>query len=745
MATKKTTNNPTDIVDWIDGGSEVSLTTILLGILETILELPWLDTHAGGVFLADAESGHLSLAAQRGFSPQLLTSCARVPYGHCLCGRVAQSEEMLHVCCVDERHDIRYSGMPEHGHYVVPIKSQEQLLGVIVLYVKHGHTFDGHEAEVLENFANLMALQIHTAQFRQDKRLADLILANSAHSLIITNHDKQIQWVNHAFEKVTGYSREEVIGKTPAILRSGRHGGDFYRAMWRDIEEHGLWEGEIWNRRKNGEIYPEWLNIVALKDRYGRILRYAAMFIDLTPVKRAEEKAHRLAYYDTVTGLPNAVLLHERLQALLEDSRQTGANLLLFTLDLDHFKEINASLGRRVGDAILREVARRITGLEKETFAARMGADEFVIVCPCEENDVQKLSTRAGAVASRLHQRLEEFHEFEGQELSLRGTIGVAWGNGRDMDCETLLRCSTIALNHCKRHSRGGYQVHTAEIEQQAEYRHSLDAAIGKAIERDELSLVYQPQVDRNGKVLGAEVLLRWQHAEHGNVPPDVFIAIAEERGAIIEIGQWVLENTLRQMNEWRQACQGEPHCLQRLAINVSPHQLVSENTVQRFTEACERYGFEPEAIELEVTETGLMQNSSQIIDHLHDFAERGFKIAIDDFGTGYSSLSRLRHFPVAILKIDRSFVMNMARDASDAALVKSIIGMAHTLGFQTIAEGVEDAEQFAMLMDYGCDIFQGYFFSRPLSAEDFLAYVVATVEQSSQSGLPPQLAAIDA
>jgi len=720
-----------EIIDVFDSCNESGINEVLHSILETILQLPWLDANAGGVFLADSESRQLRLAAEVNFSPSIKKTCSKVNYGHCLCGRVAESTEVLHVDCVDKRHETHYEGMCDHGHYVVPVKLREQLLGVMVLYINTGHAYNPAEVQVLVNFAGVIALLIHTTKIRQEKQLTDLILAHSSHGVTITDPNRKIQWVNQAFEKVSGYSSEEVIGKTPAILKSGLHGSNFYTTMWRSIDEQGHWEGEIWNRRKNGEIYPEWLNIVALKSNCGKVLRYAGMFIDLSPIRTAEEKIHRLAYYDSITGLANASLLHKKLEQMLSKSRSKHDRIIVLTLDLDHFHEINAGLGRRVGDAVLCEAARRISGVIKGAIEARMGADEFVIAYWQQHESDETLLLLITNLAMVLIKQLQASFKFEQHELVLDSSIGIAWGSGQDTNAESLLRRSAIALTHCKKHSRGGYQLHNREMEQQANYRRFLGAAIGKAIERDELFLVYQPQLDRQGQVIGAEVLLRWHSEEHGNIPPDIFIGIAEERGFIIDIGRWVLERTLEQMANWHKAGLCDSGCFQRLAVNVSPHQILSKNIVSEFARACASHGFPPESIELEITETGITQYSDHVIEHLQALSDMGFKIAIDDFGTGQSSLSRLHHFPVDILKIDRSFVNNMENSVSDAALVKSIIDMAHTLGFQVIAEGVEEASQLIMLMEFGCDIFQGYYFSKPVSADEFMNYAKQQTHQT--------------
>ena len=686
--------------------------------------MPWLSTHAGGVFLADHKNRNLTLVAQINLAPFVKSACAKVSYGHCLCGRVAESAELLHVSCIDERHETRYEDICDHGHYIVPIKLHEQLLGVMVLYIDTGHAYNTSEVYVLEKFAGIMALQIQTLQMHQEKQLADLILAHSSHGVMITDKDMRIQWVNKAFEKLSGYTIEEALGVTPSMFSSDRHEGDFYAAMWQSIKTKGFWEGEIWNRRKNGEVYPQWLNIVALKNDHSEILRYAGIFVDLSPIKAAEEKIHRLAYYDAVTGLLNASLLHEKLEQLLTHSRKNNRLIIVLMLDLDRFHEINAGLGRRVGDAVLKETANRISHIVNDSVVARMSADEFVVAFPVQDEDDESVHAFISHIAATFNERMQTLFEFEQHELMLECSIGISWGNGWGIGVESLLKRAAIALAQCKAHSRNGYQLHNQEMEQRADYQRFLGRAIGKAIERDELFLVYQPQLNRQGQIVSAEVLLRWHSKEYGNIPPDVFIGIAEERGAIIDIGRWVLERTLDQMACWRDTGLCDAGCFQRLAINVSPHQMLSEHIVEEFSGTCKARGFDPGSIELEVTETGIMQSSEHVIKQLHALSELGFKIAIDDFGTGHSSLSRLRHFPLHVLKIDRSFVANMTTHAPDAALVKSIIDMAHTMGFRVVAEGVEEASQLDMLMEFGCDIFQGYYFSKPVCADKFLEYV---------------------
>ncbi len=696
-----------------------SLAKVLREVLETILHLPWLATNAGGVFLAHPEEKRLELLTQINFTPFIAGTCSQVKYGHCLCGRVAVSGRLLHVDCVDERHETRYEGMSDHGHYVVPIRWEGETIGVMVLYVGVHHAFDAGEAKVLEDFADLMALLIHTWRVRQDMALADMILIRSNHGILITDASTRIQWVNRAFERISGYRLHEILGRSPKVLASGRHGPEFYAEMWRSIEQEGYWEGEIWNRRKDGRIYPQWSNIIALKDQCGKVLRYAAMFIDLSPIREAEEKIHRLAFYDQVTGLPNLNWLRERLCTVLA-GKKADAPVVLLLVRLRHFHEVNATLGRGGGDALLKEAAARLKGVVPRGIVARIGTDEFAVAwCPGIGDD----GTEMARVAGRIRERLSSPFQYAAQALSLESRIGMSQGKGGDPKVvEALLRQATAALNACGRRGTA-VVVYDEALGREMMRRHTLATAITRAIDREELFLVYQPQVNRHGGFAGAEVLVRWKNAVHGLIPPDEFIPLAEDKGFIVDLGLWVFETVVRQVKQWRER-EAFPGCrFPRLAVNLSPLQLLSPQTVSGFVSVCRRYGVAAADLELEVTETALAHRSETALERLAQLRELGFRIAIDDFGTGHSSLARLHQFPVDVLKIDRSFVTNLARGARHATLLRAIIQMAHGLGFQVIVEGVENETQYRRLREWGGDWFQGYYFSRPLSAEALVVW----------------------
>ncbi len=694
------------------------LRRLLARILRTLVRLPWLHADAGGIFLADGEDGSLELLTHINFPPRIQGTCKRITPGHCLCGRVAEIGELLHAGCVDHRHDITYPGMADHGHYVVPIKAGERLLGVLTLYVPAGHRACEEETETLRDFAATMAVVIQTMQLRRDKALMDMVVEQSSHGVMIADRAQRIQWVNPAFERTTGYRLEEIRGKTPRLLSSGRHDRPFYRRMWRAIQRHGQWQGEIWNRRKSGEIYPEWLNIVALRNARGEPERYAAMFVDLTEIRRAEEHIRRLAYFDSLTGLPNRNRFLEELSRLL--SEQSG--VIVLVLDLDCFHEVNDGLGHAVGDAMLRETARRLESLVADGLLARDNPDQFLIAV--RPADREGLVEHCQALIDTIGHAFREDFGHGQQALNMSATLGAAIAAGDDAPGE-LLKRALQALRQAKRDSRGGYRVFDAELGRQSEFDNFVMLNVRHVVARGELDLAYQPQVDAHGRVVGAEVLVRWNSPERGAIPPDRFIPQAEESGAIVDIGRWVVEQGAAQLAAWRHGAMVSSDGF-RLSINLSPAQMIGCDVSDGFAAICRQLDLPPSALEVEITETALVRGFGRIRSQLTALSDHGFHIAIDDFGTGYSSLSRLHAFPIDVFKIDRSFIDRMEEGSSHLAIVRAMIDMAHSLGYAVVAEGVETESQFNRLKALGCDRFQGYWLARPLSADDLAAFVQA-------------------
>ena len=712
-------NRPSPLSETNGSGQEShareDLRSLLLSILRTLTRLPWLATDAGGVFLAHPEDQRLELVAHINFSPYIQGACNQVAYGHCLCGRVAESGQLLHAGCVDHRHETRYEGMGDHGHYVVPIRDETGLLGVYTLYVASGHTFRQEEADVLEDFAATMATVIRMHRMRQEKALADLIIENSQHGVVITDHNNRILWCNPTFETVTGYTLEEVKGKPPSILASGRHGPDFYRRMWHDIQTRGQWQGEIWNRRKNGEIYPEFLNIMALYDEEGTIVRYAGLFVDLTEIHQAQEHVRRLAYFDRLTELPNLTRFVELLETKLNEAQ--GHPRAVMMLDLDHFHEINNALGRRMGDTMLIEVARRLQERLPDCLLARAEADRFLISGGPFAMNPSRSEEAIDRLISRVQEALQHDISLMGHQVSLRSTLGLYMSQDGDSP-EICIERASLALTEAKRTRRGEALVFDETLRRRAEHASYITLNIAHAVERRQLYLVYQPQIDQAGELVGAEALLRWQTPEYGSISPDVFIPHAERRGEISRIGHWAFEQAVEQFSRWKTM-----HCWRnrsfKLSVNLSPAQLIGHDVTESFIEICNRLDVSPGSLVLEVTETAVMQAADVIRRRLKGLAAAGFRIAIDDFGTGHSSLSRLHEFPIDTFKIDRSFVARIESGGKHLAIVRTMIHMAHELGHSVVAEGVENDRQFAILRNLGCDHFQGYWFSRPIPADE--------------------------
>lgn len=566
---------------------------------------------------------------------------------------------------------------------------------------------------------------VRQKRIKKEKQLGDLILTHNTQGVMMTDRALKITSVNKAFETITGYTEDEVTGHSPAMLSSGKHEKDFYKAMWQRINASGTWEGEVLNKRKNGELYPQWLNIVALKSTGNDIERYAATLFDLSPLKQAEDKIKQLAYYDSLTQLGNTYLLKENLDRLLTEAKSKNNQVGVLYIDIDHFKEINTSLGRRVGDDLLKAVATLLLKITPDNgLVTRHDSHRFFIVLPVPHSSFKKIDKFLTEFAEQINLLSTSPIHCAGHDIQTNYAIGIASFPKNSSDSETLQKHASIALEHAKKTQPSHVQFYNMTIGEQANHRYQLSQGISKAIERNELFLVFQPQLDRHGVVIAAEVLLRWQSTEFGLVSPDIFIPLAEERGDIIAIGHWVLLKTLEQMKVWKVAGLCGSGRIKRLAINVSSHQILSENTYTDFKMLCESSDISPESIELEITETGVMSFSEHIIDYLQKLQSDGFSIAIDDFGTGYSSLSRLHHFPINILKIDRSFTQQIIGDDSQAEIVQHIINMAHSLKMQVVVEGVETEAEYDMLMGFGCDIFQGYYFAKPLSADDFLTYV---------------------
>ncbi len=548
--------------------------------------------------------------------------------------------------------------------------------------------------------------------------LAKKVFDNSPEAILITDADNRIVSVNEAFTQITGYAPNEVIGEDPRILASGQHDRTFYQQMWDSLMRTGHWSGEIIDRRKSGDTYPKWMTINAVMEfPAGRVTHYVAMFADITERKRAEDRIHFLAHHDALTGLPNRLSLELRLEQALVDARRHDWKVGVLFIDLDRFKVINDTLGHNIGDKLLIEVARRFTAAVRESdMVARLGGDEFVIVLPDLENPDAAAHVGLKIISSLLTPICVEEHE-----LHTSPSIGISVYPMDGRNVETILKNADTAMYHAKALGRNNYQFFADEMNRVANERLSLEGRLRQALARQELSLHYQPLVSADEtRVIGVEALLRWEPPNEEMIAPDRFIAIAEETGLIVPIGAWVLKEACRQLRAWLDA--GVPPL--RMAVNLSARQLRNADLLATVSEALADSGIPPHLLELEITESAIMEKPEEAIKVLQALKQRGIKLAVDDFGTGYSSLAYLKLFPIDHLKIDRSFVRDIERDPDDAAIAISTIALAHSLGLKVVAEGVETRDQLLLLQRNGCDEVQGFLFSRPLAAPAALRYL---------------------
>jgi len=551
-------------------------------------------------------------------------------------------------------------------------------------------------------------------QAQENLLLASRILECTPEGVLITDADHRIIDVNPAFERTTGYSREEALGKNPSMLSSGRHDDRFYQDMWRQLNENGHWQGEIWNRRKSGELYPELLNLVRITNADGTITNYVGIFSDITSDAEIRRQLHELAYYDPLTKLPNRVLFQDRLRVALEQANRGEHRVGVIFIDLDKFKQVNDSLGHSHGDLLLTEMAKRLSrNCRKSDTVARLGGDEFAVIMPnLPEPD------HAAVLAEKLNESLKPAFTLDGAELLVQASFGISLFPQDGADMDTLLKHADMAMYHAK--SSGRYNIQFFQHELGRKFRRSLDlqSELRKAIENDDLQLAYQPQVALpQHEIVGVEALLRWTHPDMGRISPQEFIPIAEESGLICALGDWVIDRGLRDAAAWNRIC---PRPI-RLGINISGEQIKNGILTAHLRQLFSRPGNLAGNLELELTETVLMDDIDATIRQLRAMEDLGIQIAIDDFGTGYSSLNYIKRFPLHRLKIDQSFVRDILGDSHNKAIISTIIAMGQTLSFDITAEGVETGEQLEFLQSMGCDEVQGFLFSPAVGFDDIL------------------------
>lgn len=544
-----------------------------------------------------------------------------------------------------------------------------------------------------------------------DLRQAAAVFDSTQEGVLVTDAQMRISHLNPAFTRITGYALKEIIGRSPQLLKSGRHDRAFYQRMWYELAHHGSWSGEIWNRRKNGEIYPQWQCIRAIHDDTGALSHYVAVFSDISVLKESQNELDYLAHHDPLSRLPNRLLFSERVARAVERSGRDATNGAVLLIDLDHFKHINESLGHNAGDELLKSVSERLqTLLHSGMTLARLGGDEFGLLwehCPQPE--------QAANLAGQLLSALRQPFTITGQELFIGGSIGISLFPAEARSVEQVMRNADSALFKAKNGGRESYAFYSQELTQHAHQRVELTSALRHALDNQELRVHYQPLIClKSRRLIGAEALIRWQHPLRGLVSPGEFIPIAEETGLIGALDTWVLQQSCRQMVAWHTA--GLP--LQFVAVNVSSRLFSRGELDQRVADVLRDTGLNPACLELEVTESAVMEDADAALALMERLRALGVRLAIDDFGTGYSSLARLKRLPVHKLKLDQSFVSGLPHDQDDVAITRAVIALGHSLGLKVLAEGIEQPEQLALLDELGCDHGQGYHFGRPQPAE---------------------------
>lgn len=600
-----------------------------------------------------------------------------------------------------------------------PISRSGKVYGCIAVYSSELNFFSPELIGLMGGLADDITFALDNLDRENQQRSAAVKLEQAAtvfeyskEGIIVTDADNKIVSVNRSFVEITGYSAEEVIGRNPNILSSGYQNRDFYEQMWTEILQTGSWQGEVWDRRKNGEAYPEALTIIRVKNIDGAVINHLAIFSDISERRLAQERIQQLAHYDVLTGLPNRVLFTDRLEQAMISAQRNHSKISLLFLDIDRFKQINDTLGHGVGDQLLQSVGQRLLECVREQdTVSRQGGDEFIVVLSDSGAEGAEL------VVEKIMQNITQPYIIEQHDLRITASVGIAVYPDHAQDCESLIKHADVAMYQAKESGRNCYLHFDPAMNASSYERLQLETALRGALERDELRVFYQAQVGlHDGHVVGCEALVRWQHPSLGMLYPEKFIPLAEESGLIVAINYCVLEQAIKQYSAWRDA--GFESLT--MSVNLSALQFRQHNLLQQIQDLLQKYAVPAQALELELTEGILMQGVERTLATLHELTAMGVIVSIDDFGTGYSSLSYLKRFPIQKLKIDQSFVRDVTTDASDATMVRTIILMAHSLRLQVIAEGVETQEQVTFLRQCGCEYAQGYYFARPATAAEF-------------------------
>jgi len=597
----------------------------------------------------------------------------------------------------------------------IPFKEGDgSVLGTFGIYYNDVRAPDQNDLQLIDEFARISGLAVQRANADTDLRQAAAVFASTNEGVVITDLQPRIIAVNRAYTEITGYEESEVIGRNPGLLQSGRQDEAFYQAMWASLLEQGHWQGEIWNRRKSGEVYPQLLTLSTVRDNVGKPKNYVGVMTDVSQLKKSEANIEQLAHFDPLTGLPNRLLIHSRLEHAIAHSRRERAQVAVLFIDIDRFKNVNDSLGHPVGDRLLQDIAKRLQShLRGDDSFGRLGGDEFLVIL-----DQSRRPDDAAKIAQKLIQLLDApFSLPDAKDIYIGASIGISVFPQDGTTASELIQHADSAMYQAKEHGRNTFRFYTPALTETVNRRLLLESNLRRAIGGEEFVLHYQPQIEvATGKMVGCEALLRWNDPAVGMVSPAEFIPLAEETGLILPLGAWVIEEACTQFRAWREMGLTD-FCM---AINLSGRQLQDDTLVAQIADAIRRHDLPAERVKLELTESMIMGHGEKTVALLHSMKALGVRLAIDDFGTGYSSLAYLKRFPIDELKIDGSFVRDIPGDSSDSEIAATIIAMANSLKMRVVAEGVETEEQAKFLADNGCQYYQGYLFSRPLPPHEF-------------------------
>jgi diguanylate cyclase (GGDEF)-like protein/PAS domain S-box-containing protein len=606
----------------------------------------------------------------------------------------------------------------------LPLHRDGRVIGVFVLYAGVVNAFDQSACDLLIEMASDISFALGNFSLEAARKWAEQELRIAAiafeaqEGIIVTDANKVILRVNKSFSNLTGYSTDDVIGQTFALIKSGRQDQSFYKQMWEALSRDHYWHGEIWNRRKNGDVHPDWLTITAVTDAKGQVTHYVGAYSDLSQHKKDEAAIHSLAFYDPLTKLPNRRLLLDRLQhTLIASTRRRNYVALLF-IDLDNFKTLNDTKGHSIGDLLLIDAANRLLSCVREgDTVARLGGDEFVIILEELSEEAALAAAQAEDICNKMLNAISLPYSLQNYSHHCSASIGVTLFYNHDLAADELLKRADSAMYQAKSAGRNTVCFYDSAIQAALEAYTAMEIDLRRALVKQQFKLHYQMQVDNNGRILGAEVLIRWQHPEKGIISPIAFIPLAEDTGLILPIGHWVLQTACLQLKAWESNLSTR-HLV--LAVNVSAKQFHQHDFVEQVLSVLQQTGADPANLKLELTESMLVENVDAIITKMNILKSKGVKFSLDDFGTGFSSLSYLKRLPLDQLKIDQSFVSGVLDNPSDAAIVRTVIALGQSFGLAVIAEGVETEAQRNFLAVYGCNYYQGYLFGKPVPLTEF-------------------------